>query len=232
MKNIYVIGSKKNNFYNFDKIRNKFLIDEYHENINIDYLNNRLCELTGLYYLWKNDNSNIVGLEHYRRYLTYKNKMIDSSIIDNMLIENSIIATYNEGYIKNNNIYSKNENLYVNKGIIYYFKCRKKLFASLEIFLFFLKKYNIDLYNIFNYNLHNKTKHLLCNMFITSRNILNKYCEFIFDIIFNFIKFEDKFNLKYEPRDIGYFIEFMNDAVMEYLNINVISKDIFYIKTA
>ena len=77
---IYVVGSNKNIFLPLDDIREKFIINETHKGDNIDDLNPWYCELTGLYYLWKNCDDDIVGLEHYRRYfVNNQNKLLSKT---------------------------------------------------------------------------------------------------------------------------------------------------------
>lgn len=88
---IYVVGSSENKFLPLDNIREKFLIDEKHEGDNIDFLNPWYCELTGLYYLWKHVDDDIVGLEHYRRYFVQNNHIITKEEIETILKDHDII---------------------------------------------------------------------------------------------------------------------------------------------
>ena len=89
---IYVVGSSKNNFLPLDNIREKFLIDQKHEGDNIDKLNPWYCELTGMYYMWKHCNDDIVGLEHYRRYFVNKNnQLLNENEIRTILETNDVI---------------------------------------------------------------------------------------------------------------------------------------------
>lgn len=49
---------------------------------NISYKNNLYCEMTAVYWAWKNIHADFIGLFHYRRYLTLKNKPIRSRMAE------------------------------------------------------------------------------------------------------------------------------------------------------
>ena len=78
---IYVVTHKK---YNIPKMKGYIPIQvgaSLHENLgykvdsdgdNISYKNPNYCELTALYYMWKNLDDDIIGLTHYRRYFCDK----------------------------------------------------------------------------------------------------------------------------------------------------------------
>lgn len=60
---------------------------------NISDQNLQYSELTGYYWIWKNENVDIVGIEHYRRHFIKPTAKITNSVSQNDLIdENDIVA--------------------------------------------------------------------------------------------------------------------------------------------
>ena len=51
---------------------------------NISARNRQFCELTALYWIWKNSREDIVGLEHYRRHFLLDNDWLDKMRIKNI----------------------------------------------------------------------------------------------------------------------------------------------------
>lgn len=88
---IYVVGGSKNSFLPVNHIREKFFVDVSHDGDNIDGLNKWYCELTGLYYMWKHETAEIVGLEHYRRQFIGKNALLNEMEIKEILKYNDVI---------------------------------------------------------------------------------------------------------------------------------------------
>ena len=61
------------------------------EGKNIAEYNDRLNELTGLYWIWKNTKDRVVGLNHYRRYFNNCGHRLDQTGVKDILNEHDII---------------------------------------------------------------------------------------------------------------------------------------------
>ncbi|WP_151813786.1 DUF4422 domain-containing protein [Acinetobacter ursingii] len=169
----------------------------------ISELNPNFCELTALYWMWKNSDADILGLVHYRRYFESKNNV-------------GKILTFDEFNIKNigNKIFLiKQEKLYVEKfnikipvntAIQYKFnhisgdwKVLESVISDLypnyiESFIKISRDFKISFYN----------------MFLGNRVFLVEYAEWLFSILFELSKRINisKYN-SYQSRIYGFISE-------------------------
>ena len=196
---IYVVGSSKNKFLPLDNIREKFLINQPHEGDNIDFLNPWYCELTGLYWLCKNSNEDIVGLEHYRRYfVNNKSNLLSEKEINDILKDNDVICRKWD-FIKRTNGRMHTAWTYLSENTKQY----------ILKFLNTLKKN--EKFFILNC-LQNLTYFGQCNMFICKKKIIDDYCNWFFEHCTCFTKND----LNKYPRCIGFVSEFIFSAYLMY----------------
>ena len=205
---IYVVGSSKNKFLPLDNIREKFLIDQPHEGDNIDFLNPWYCELTGLYYLWKHVDDEIVGLEHYRRYfINDKRKLLSESEIREILKTNDIIAYryYGQNGVKALCNSGKGKSLALALAIV-------NVYYGSDVAKFFKNKLSGK------YTSEN-------NMFICKKEIINEYCAWLFTLL----KLFDENDTERIPRIDGYIAEYFFGPYLEWkqYRIKLLKRKVF-----
>lgn len=146
---------------------------------NISNKNLTFCELTSLYWLWKNSNADYKGLVHYRRYFSKKKKnnmflqgsfedIADSITLQKILKDNDIIVPQKRNY-------------YIETIESHYMHTHyeQDLALTREILYELYPEYT-DYYEKI---LKRRSAHMF-NMFIMESNYFNEYCEWLFSILF------------------------------------------------
>lgn len=209
---MYVVSHKKYNLLSSDLYipicvgenpwNNSFLSECCGENI-VRY-NDRINECTALYWIWKNTESEIVGINHYRRY--FYNNSIEYSA--NYLSKNRICEILeDEAYdIILPNLLTLNVSVYENIRITVGDELVKKAYDLIRSLL--LEK-QPDYVDAFDYVLTGN-KMYPCNMFVARREVMNEYCKWLFSFIIDAAELLDVSECDYlRKRTIGYFAETM-----------------------
>lgn len=170
---------------------------------NIAYLNKRINECTALYWIWKNTNSKYVGLNHYRRYF-YNNEIVsmdnylDIEHINEIFEDFDIILPKTRPYDNMTMLEQIRESMnpeLCEKG---YSVIRRKIEQNQPDYIDAFDSV-MNGHVIFN-----------CNIFVTKREILNQYCEWLFSFL---IEAAEEIDVEgydsYSQRVIGFFAERM-----------------------
>ena len=160
--------------------------------------NANYCELTGLYWIWKNTDDSYKGLVHYRRYFgrnNLSNKISDICSYEyllNCLKSVDIVLPYVE-YFKQN---AKEE--------ILLHCCTEEIFDKLRQIIETKYPDYIETYDRY----FNENKASLFNMLFCKREIFDAYCEWLFSILFVLKKQVDLAKLNtYQQRLYGFLSE-------------------------
>lgn len=173
-----------------------FLQDNIGENISCK--NQNYCELTGLYWIWKNVDDAYKGLVHYRRYFGKSN--LSCNIND--------IYSYDEmvSFLKNADIilpYVEHFKQNAEEEILIHC-CTPEIFAKLKSIV---KEKYPEYVNDFN-DVFSNNKCTLFNMFFCKKKLFDSYCEWLFDILFEMEKYVDLTHLdEYQKRLYGFLSE-------------------------
>ena len=176
---------------------------------NISSKNANFCELTGLYWAWKNISADYIGLVHYRRYFTRKevhsirekkNKILTKTEWEKILQYYSVVVADKRRYIIESNRSHYNHAHY---------------HRGLDIVETIIKEKYPE-YSLAFEKVMKRTWAHMFNMFVMRRDLYNTYCQWIFAILF---ELEKKLDIsaydKYEARVYGFIGELLLDVWLE-----------------
>ena len=154
---------------------------------NISAKNANYCELTGLYWMWKNSMADVIGLAHYRRYFTMKKPSPFAKADDKwkcIATEKQIRMMLKKAPI----ILPKKRNYYIETNYSQYAHAHHAIDLDMtrEIIL---QKYR-EYLSAFDSNMKLTKKHRF-NMFIMESKYVDEYCAWLFHILFELEKRRD-----------------------------------------
>lgn len=150
---------------------------------NISEKNSQFCELTGLYWAWKNLDCDYLGLVHYRRYFTVKSYVnilkcgrSKEKRLECVLTRNDLETLLNDCDI----IVPKKRKYYIETLYSHYEHSHyaEHLDITREIIL---EKYP-EYLSVFDRVMEQKSGYMF-NMFIMPKRLADQYCEWLFDIL-------------------------------------------------
>ncbi len=184
---------------------------------NISAKNANYCELTGLYWAWKNLKCDYIGLCHYRRYFAGKN------IHDNDVEKKKAAILKRQDYEKLLQEYDVilpvKRNYYIETVRSQYEHAHNKrdLDETEKIIAEFYPEYTEAFTKVMG-----KTKLHILNMFVMKKQLFDEYCSWLFSILFELEKRIDisGYN-QYEARVYGFISERLLNVWLEKQQLKV-----------
>ncbi len=147
-------------------------------NDNISDKNPYYCELTGLYWAWKNLDADYIGLCHYRRYFSNAKKIPKS---ENEKFKIVLSEEETKKLLEKTDIILPKKRNYYIETIYNHYK-HTMYIEPLDITGHIIKEKYPEYYKQFEHLKHTTSLHAF-NMFIMKKEYLNQYCEWLFDIL-------------------------------------------------
>lgn len=184
---------------------------------NISEKNPFYCELTALYWIWKNESSEYIGLEHYRRFFCKKNSLIKPRVVSPKKIQ-KILKT--KDCIVSQKFKFK-------EGLYTYYK--KNHYANdLDVCRAIIVSKYPECINAYDAIINGQYA-VMCNMFVMKKSLLNEYCEWLFSILF---EVEEQISIAnrddYQKRVFGFLSERLFNVWLYYKKLNLYHLPIYF----
>ncbi|MCR4611260.1 MAG: DUF4422 domain-containing protein [Lachnospiraceae bacterium] len=177
---------------------------------NISDKNPTYCELTGMYYAWKNMDAEYLGLVHYRRYFASNATCSDKDPFLNVLTPEEV-RYYMSGY----DIIVPNKRKYYIESLYSHYDHTfdgRHLKVAYSIIAKHYPEYQSSCDKVYR-----RTWGYMFNMFITNKKLWDEYCTWLFDILG---RMEDYIDLSkydaFESRLFGRISEILFNVWLEY----------------
>lgn len=171
---------------------------------NISGKNDKYCELTGLYHIWKNVHDvDITGLVHYRRFFVRKSKITKdpNSIILSKNEIQSIMSEYDVILGEPTDKKYAVGGFFTNPLDVPEFAIYRNILPSIKLLY---PEYVEDYYKEFF-----EPTMSFCNMMICKKELFDQYCEFLFNVLFDAEKRWVDAGIGIAPREMGYISEYL-----------------------
>lgn len=192
---------------------------------NISTKNPNYCELTGLYWAWKNLDCEYIGLCHYRRYFAHKSKR--SKLEDK---RQSILTKvdYEQLLQQYDVILPKKRNYYIETVRSQYEHAHNK--RDLDEVENIIKEKYPEYIKAFEKVMSNR-KLYIYNMFAMKKSLFDEYCVWLFDILFTL---ENRIDIsdydKYNARVFGFLSERLFNVWIEKKSLKVKTINVVFLE--
>lgn len=196
---------------------------------NISKLNPFFSELTGLYWAWKNLHNDYIGLVHYRRF--FATTRLTGSLIEEERIKAILTSDEAEELLSKTDVILPKKRNYVVENLYDHY-AHTMYVEPLEITEQIIRDKYPDYLPEFLRLHERKTAHMF-NMMIMKKEILNRYCAWLFAILFELERRVkdtgidqdyDAFHKRFYGRISELLLDvYINTQGIEYVETNVIS---------
>lgn len=186
--------------------------------------NANFCELTGMYWAWKNLKADYIGMVHYRRYFTRKE--VRNS--DNKKQQILTVSEWETLLAKYSVVVPDKRRYYIESNRSHYNHAHHR--EGLDMTEKIIREIYPDYVSSFEKVMSRTWAHMF-NMFVMRQNLYNQYCQWVFDILF---ELEKRLDISaydvYESRVYGFLSELLLDVWLEKNQITYIEQNVSFME--